>query len=238
VILELHFRSSADFKIEKVNEKFSSVIYKILSSTAFQDIHDKSHTPFIFSPFRPFLKDGRFEKNRVYKIEFRSPNFELLKEVQNRIEQKSFIELDYNRLYHKESRTRREPQNISKVKTVTPIVLSISERLAEKHGIIKKHSSTYWTPEMSFQIFVEAMNRSMVKKWNFWNPDNLYPEDIEVITGYQLLKNYPIAVPYKKGKVLGSLWKLQFDGELNEIVRFNYLSGFGGKSGGGFGYVI
>jgi CRISPR-associated endoribonuclease Cas6 len=169
-------------------------------------------------------------------VEVRSPIFELLDTLEREIKKRDFIELDYNRLYLIEVSFSKISKPIFSAKTVTPIVISISDNLAEKYGVVKRSKTFYWTPKLDFSIFVEALNRNMVRKWNSWN-EKKYPEDLEIITGYQLLKNFPIGMRYKKGKVWGTLWELQFNVEFDEITRFSYLSGFGEKSGSGFGFL-
>lgn len=236
MILKLQFRASENFRIWKVQEKVSSVLYKILSSTELQNIHDSSYTQFSFSPFSPFIQDGKFYKNEIYSIEVRSPNFNLIDTLHREIQKRGFIELDYNRLYLDETIFKQPKQNIFKVKSISPVVISVSDKMAEKYEIEKKSKTLYWSPKMNFQLFIESLNKNMVRKWNRWN-EKQYDENLQTIESFKLIKDFPILVDYKKGRVSGTLWEFGLNQEFPDILKFAYLSGFGEKSGSGFGFV-
>jgi len=236
MILKIEFRASEDFRIWKVQEKISSVLYKILSTTELQNIHDSSYTQFSFSPFYPFIQDGRFYKNEIYSIEIRSPNFDLIDTLHRELQKREFIELDYNRLYLDKTIFQQPKLNILKVKSISPVVISVSDKMAEKYRIEKRSKTLYWLPKMNFQLFIDSLNRNMVRKWNRWN-EKQYDENLQIIGSFKLLKNFPIMVDYKKGRIAGTLWEFELIQEFPDIIKFNYLSGFGEKSGSGFGFV-
>jgi CRISPR-associated endoribonuclease Cas6 len=224
------------FRSERVGEKLSSILYKLLSTTNFQTMHDSSYTQFSFSPISPFLKHGEFEKDITYSFEVRSPNMELINTLHDQLEKRRFLEIDYKKLELGEVSYFRSRSGILEATTISPVVISVSDKMAEKYGIEKRSKTLYWTPKMNFQLFIDSLNRNMVRKWNRWNREQ-FDESLQIIESYQLLKSFPIVTPYKRGKVAGSLWRFRFQNGFEDIVDFNYLTGFGEKSGSGFGFM-
>jgi CRISPR-associated endoribonuclease Cas6 len=236
MILKLKFKSKDSFEFKNAQEKLSSLIYKKLSYSDYSSIHKESLTNVSFSPLYPFLKDNMMLGNELYSLEIRSNDKMLIKALYDKLYIDGFFELDNNRCEITHIESSKLQNRIFKVKTLSPIVISINDTMAEAYEIEKKSKTLYWTPNMNFELFIDMLNQNMVRKFNKYS-DKKYDESFKSIISYKLLKNFPIKVAYKKGFIYGSLWEFSFVESAKDLVEFNYLCGFGEKSGIGFGFV-
>ena len=181
------------FKFEKEQDwKFDryilqGIFYNALKQTNIQNIHNKEIWLYTFSNIYPFDKQLNFEAWKKYNITFRTIRKDILLAVSGFFLVNKEIKFwDGNKIFiEKVDLVNNEnfyPWKI--VKSITPIVLSLDKELAQKYGIEfnLKERPLYWNKNMGFKVFVEQLNKNILKKYVYilekiisweWDKNNL-----------------------------------------------------------------
>jgi len=179
------FEKNQDWKFDK--HILQGIFYNAIR-TFTQEIHWNDIWLYTSSNIYPFDKQSNFEAWKKYNITFRTIRKDILlavsgfflvnKEINFWDDNKIFIEkvdLVNNENFY--------PWKI--IKSITPIVLSLDKELAQKYGIefnLKDKRPLYWNKNMGFKVFVEQLNKNILKKYVYilekiisweWNKNNL-----------------------------------------------------------------
>ena len=201
--------------------------YTMLNNSLLKSLHkDRSIKFYTFNSFTKIEKDKIYKKGKIYNIEIRSPNKDLL----NLLEK--YIKLNTNNHKLIVVDTYLKSVNVDKIEsfvTVSPTILTTN--------------GMFWTIKDNgdLSILIKQLHNNLEKKYNIFYNTNLNAKE-NFIDTIQLLNSFTIPIKITKNKkdilLLGNKFKIKpKQDETSQKLAFMALScGLGEKNsfGGGF----
>jgi CRISPR-associated endoribonuclease Cas6 len=142
-----------------------------------------------------------------------------------------------------------EPGTEGVIETGTGVVVRLYEKHRKEYGIEtgEDHgdTATYWRPEMSLEVFRNAINDNLQYKHDLFAPDYLPgPNETngDLFESYEMIKTYALPLEVTTGeKIDVILSKWRFDYEVQDEDHRRHLNlaldtGIGGRNGYGMGF--
>jgi CRISPR-associated endoribonuclease Cas6 len=199
------------------------ISYAQLADTYFKDTHyDRSYKHFVFSNLYPLEKDGVYQRGRVYILTIRSSSENILNRIHSCM--KNCRENEYFQLIASEQRTKRVV-HISKMITINPAIVTINKKP--------------WLHENNIELLLQQLHANAEKKFKSLYPDEQMQGFQSFIQGIVVENRKPMAIHYKKCKLLGNKLRLFIneDEYSQKLAHVVLGSGLGEKSsslGAGF----
>ncbi|MBD3231142.1 CRISPR-associated endoribonuclease Cas6 [Candidatus Dependentiae bacterium] len=220
-----------------------SFLYRIfINDQEYKKIHEKFNFKyFCFSNIYPFEKNKPLKKEKEYFWQISSPDKKLINYIKKNLKEKKNIKLGKSIFDLKEITIKKRPDRFSIVSTITPIVVSIPDKIIKTNNIIKDTGKVlYWNKKMPLNIFIEALNRNCIKKYNqFFNTG--YNLELNLFNTYKFKRGALVDYIKKgqKARIPGSVWEFIVSNNNPEykIIKFCLDTGFGEKNSAGFGFV-
>lgn len=141
-----------------------------------------------------------------------------------------------------------EPGTSGVIETATGVLVRLYDHHREEYGIEgeKGGTPTYWRPDHTVEPFFDAIEDTLQRKHDHFNPDYVNgPSDVsgDLFQGHELLKTYALPVEVTTGveqELVLSKWRLEY--EVRDDTHRQHLNlaldtGIGGRTGLGFGFV-
>lgn len=185
-----------DLNQEDVNEELSKVINNaLLQDDKLKEYHElNAYKYYVFSGLYPVYKV--FKLGNMYSFKFRSVDRILTMKI------KSLLKITENDLFNVVtiSMESKDIDNIRGLYTVTPaIAVFTNEGEKPRHWL----KDDYTLDELKLRI-----NSNAIKKYKLWYNDETI-NDWDFIESIEQVNSKPIALNYKKGKLLTNKFKIK-----------------------------
>lgn len=214
------------------------LIYNIVRNSKFAAMHNKARYKFFcFSNIFPFIPNRPLQIGKEYNLLISSPNFEFINYLNNKIKLKASLNLgNYTFSVINTQQFTIDLQENSSLVTATPVVISIPKSMFEKYSISSERNYLYWNSQLSLNLFVEAVSKNSLRKFNTYYSQNL-SEDLLLFRTFRFKRG--ALVRYKNAEVAGSIWDLTIapEKQAQKVLQFILDTGLGEKNSAGFGFL-
>lgn len=169
---------------------------------------------YCFDRFYPTEADGIYRKDQIYTVRIRTVSPTLAQYFSD-----SLANHYTARIKGLTLQLRQVPQKmISELYSVTPAVIKCTA--GTEAG--KKVSGGYWKDCISFDEYEQRLKVNLIKKYNVLTGTKL-DESFDLYRQIELVNRKPIAVPYKRIRLLGDKLRLQIS-ENEQAQQLAYLA--------------
>lgn len=220
--------------------KLQGVIYDILDSAGYSNIHDKM--PFKFLTFSNIFPPQDMHEGDERTLIIASPNKKLIENINQVVNDQNLIEPG-NQQYRITSTAtfRIDPEREGTMITGTPIVVRLPAERCREYGIDPgKYDDVYWRQKHNAEAFIDAIEDNLAAKYEEYYDRT--PPKRPYFSGYQLRDEVSVPLHYadKSVTVIGTTWELEYecyDREMHRLMRLAYGTGVGELNATGFGFM-
>lgn len=222
------------------HHKVQGFIYSLLRNTEFENLHDKKGYKFFC--FSNIFKSNKSD-NKIYNLIISSPSKDFIEQVSYQLHKiiDNQIPIEIGILFELVSYKKLENEKLVfplQIITGSPIVLRIPLSLYEKYKVESApYKSIYWRSNHPVQLFVEALEKNLKKK---------YFEFTNIQIDYRIFETFnfkkQVSTKLEIGNslipIIGSLWGFGFSKKVSkELQLFALDCGLGERNSLGFGFM-
>jgi CRISPR-associated endoribonuclease Cas6 len=243
----LHLKSLANqFRPNfEYHYKLQGFIYSLLKNTSFENLHNKKGYKFFC--FSNIFSRNHDINNSLFNMIIASPSSQFIEQVCYQLQKivDYQIPIEIGNIFELQDFVRVQNKNVSfplEIITGTPIIIRIPlEKFAKSSTDSAPHKSIFWRYSYPLNLFVEAIESNLKKKYQEFTNSPASIEDTTIMLEKFRFKRQVsthIFVGNSRIPVIGSLWEFAFSEIIpKEIQLFALDCGLGERNSLGFGFM-